>query len=163
MTRYLIDSNILITSFRSTYPMDIFTAFWEKILEQFCLGNILLIDRVHDELIAGDDILKDWIIENEQDITVLCSDDVNIISEYSEIMQQVMDDDGYSLAAKEEFADVADSWLIAHAKCNDYIIVTEETYQRNIRRKVKIPNECIRNNVDFIKTVDLLRNLGIRI
>ncbi len=163
MTKYLIDTNVLITAYRSTYPMDVFEAFWENILKYFKTGEILLIDMVYNEIVAGDDFLKEWIEENKDSITILSSDESLVIEEYSNVIQVVMDESNYSVSAKEDFADIADSWLIAHAKCNGYTIVTEETYQSSIHRKVKIPNECIRHDINFIKTIDLLRVLKIKI
>jgi len=162
MSKYLLDSNILITAYRRTYPMDIFPSFWENLLEQFENGNISLIDIVFEELILGEDSLRDWLLENESKITIHASDDLDVIEEYSSIIQNVMDEKQYYLAAKEEFADVADSWLIAHAKAKGCIIVTEETFQKAVKRRVKIPNECKRNGVGFITTTQLLRKLDMK-
>ncbi len=40
------------------------------------------------------------------------------------------------------YDEVADSWLCAHALTFSYTIVTEETHERDSKRKVKIPNMC---------------------
>ncbi|HHX50557.1 MAG TPA: DUF4411 family protein [Clostridia bacterium] len=40
-------------------------------------------------------------------------------------------------SAKNEFADIADSWLCALAMTYNYVIVTQETYKPDIKKRLK--------------------------
>ena len=46
----------------------------------------------------------------------------------------------------------ADSGLL-HAHANNYIIVTEEVYDKNIKRRIKIPNVCRKHDIKCINTL----------
>ena len=68
--------------------------------------------------------------------------------------------------AKEEFADEskADAWLVAHALATKRIVVTEEKFGRDIKKRIPIPNVCKEFDIRYmihIDTFDMLRNLGI--
>ncbi len=65
--------------------------------------------------------------------------------------------------AKAEFATVADGWLVAFARARNYAVVTHETFDANIRRRIKIPNVCQAFHVPFFDTFQMLRNLSIRL
>ena len=77
-------------------------------------------------------------------------------------IEWVQNDAQYTEAAKVEFANVADGWVVAYAKENALIVVTEEVHNRDIKRKVPIPNLCIRFDVEYMNTINMLRELGIR-
>lgn len=47
-------------------------------------------------------------------------------------------------------------------KAEGLIIVTDELYDADIRKKVKIPNVCRQFAVECINTFAMLRELGIR-
>lgn len=74
-----------------------------------------------------------------------------------------MQETQFTDSAKSEFASVADSWLIACAKAFNYILVTHEEYDPNIKKRIPIPNACRAFNIDFINTFEMLRRLNIRI
>lgn len=68
----------------------------------------------------------------------------------------------FSPQAKDEFSRGADGWLIAYAKVHDAILVTLETYQQNVRRRVPIPNVCYQFGVARVDTFEMLRKLNVR-
>ena len=103
---------------------------------------------------SGDDELSEWIIENESQFAILESDNQELTSVYSEVIQKVVDNLQYTESAKYDFANVADSWIIAHAIRNSLTIVTMETKADvNCKKRVKIPNVCSEFDV---KCIDLL-------
>ena len=64
-------------------------------------------------------------------------------------------------AAKHEFASAADGWLAAHAKVHGAVLVTNEVFDANVRRRVPLPNLCKQFDVDYGNTIDMLRGLGV--
>jgi len=66
--------------------------------------------------------------------------------------------------AKDEFARVenADAWIISCAKVYNYIIVTQEVFDLNIKKKIPIPNVCNEYNIKFIDTFQMLRELNFK-
>ena len=57
------------------------------------------------------------------------------------------------------WASVADGWLIAYAKVNGLVLATHETYEPNVKNRVKIPNVCLEFDVDYVDTLDMLVDL----
>ena len=163
MDKFIIDANVLISAYRRNYPMDIIPSFWEKILEQAKIQTFFLIDEVLTEILVGEDELSSWILENIDSFTILKSDEDIVITEYRTLIQGVMDNPKYRYKAKSDFASVADSWLIAHAKARNLVIVTEEVFDSNSRKRVLIPNVCYDLGVGYINTVALLRALKIKL
>ena len=70
--------------------------------------------------------------------------------------------DFYKRSAIQEFlaTDLPDPWLVAHAKANNYTIVTYEKSEPNRKSRIKIPEVCNQFGVRYINTVDLLRELN---
>lgn len=64
-------------------------------------------------------------------------------------------------AAKEEFATVADAWLIAHAHAMGATVVTLEVFNPDIKKKIPIPNVCREFGVEAIDTFEMMRRLGM--
>ncbi len=60
MTAYLIDSNVFIQAKNLHYGFDFCPAFWNWLVEQNDAGTVASIDKVADELQAGDDELAEW-------------------------------------------------------------------------------------------------------
>ena len=110
--------------------------FWRQFLEKID-GKVVLIDKVKEEIFSGDDQLSDWLRENQACFIQKNMSDIEVINAYSRIIQHVADNPHYSEAAKEEFARVADSWICAHALAHKYVVVTEEAYDPNSKKKSK--------------------------
>ena len=60
MTAYLMDSNVFIQAKNLHYGFDFCPAFWDWLVEQSGTGNVASIEKVADELQAGDDELAEW-------------------------------------------------------------------------------------------------------
>jgi hypothetical protein len=69
----------------------------------------------------------------------------------------------YRAEAKELFLAGADPWLIAYAKTHGHTLVSQEQGAPNSGRSVKIPDMCGAVVVPCMRTVDLLRALGVRL
>lgn len=57
---YLLDSNVFIQANRLHYGMDFCPAFWDWLDEQSREGVVFSIEKVAEELQAGDDELSEW-------------------------------------------------------------------------------------------------------
>lgn len=71
----------------------------------------------------------------------------------------------YNKHAKEKFAasDKADAWLIAHALANKRVIVTEERLNKDIKRRIPIPNVCKSFKIEYADTFQMLHDLKIKL
>ena len=69
------------------------------------------------------------------------------------------------MSAKNEFAseDKADPWLIAHAIVTGRVVVTEEVFNHDIKRKIPIPNVCKEFDVPYMNTFQMLHELEIKL
>lgn len=112
--------------------------------------------KVYDELVAGNDDLADWIRDRKNDGRFLEVSDPETQKRFAAIAQHVQSAT-YHEPAKAKFLDSADPWLIAKASVVGARVVTHEKLDRNIRRRVPIPNVCGVMGVDYTDTFDLLR------
>jgi hypothetical protein len=158
--RFLLDANVLITAHRLYYAFDIAPGFWRVLIEQAEKGHIISIDRVRDELIASKDALSNWV-RSAFGPWFMSTDDEEVFQSYEEIINWSMEQDQFLDYAKAEFASVADSWLIAYAKAYGCTVVTNETYNKEIRRKIQIPNVCEAFGIEYMNTFEMLRKLKV--
>ena len=156
--KYLFDTNIFITAKNTYYAMDIAKTFWEYLERDDINTKIMIIDMVYKEIKRGKDELATWMTKTFRNKIILSSSDA-IITNYKHISEAISQNDSYTKDAKNEFARVADSWLIAHAyHNNNCYIVTNETYDANIKRRIKIPNVCKLFNIQCIDLFQFMRN-----
>lgn len=159
---YLLDANIFVQASRRYYAFDIAPTFWEKLIEHAVGGRIRSIDRVQTELVRGNDDLASWA-EKEFSTYFERTDRNEIVEVYQAIISWVQQHPQFHDSAKANFASGADGWLIACAKVQNYIIVTQEQFNPQIKRKVPIPNVCDEFSVATIDTFTMLRALEIRL
>lgn len=160
---YLLDSNIFIQAKNIQYPFDIFPGFWEWLERDISNGLIHSIDPVFKELMKGKDDLQEWISKYKDTGCFLKVDDEDTQNAYKKIVNWVYSpNSNYTETAKNEFLSVADSWIIAKAIVNNCSIVTLEKFDPNIKKRIKIPNVCKQFNVEYINTIDLLREMNIK-
>ncbi len=158
---FLLDANVFIEASHRYYAFDLAPRFWNSLVEHSKQGELLSIDRVKKELMRGKDELADWAIGPFQHAFVSTDDEV-VTQAYSAIMRWVNDQKQFLRAAKADFADGADGWLIAYAKTFGYTVVTHEELAPDVRRRVPIPNVCRAFSVPYQDTFSMLRVLGIR-
>lgn len=161
--KYVLDSNVFIQAARTFYAFDIAAPFWEGLLSYAEAEILCSIDKVKDELKTGKDLLSDWASNEFNDYFVSTKDN-DIIQQYGLIVQWAQSQTQYKTTAKNEFmqADYADPWVIAFAKVNDLIIVTQESLNREIKNKIPIPNVCEAFDVEYCDLMQLLRDQGFK-
>ncbi len=158
--KFLLDANVLIAAHHDYYAPDLCPGFWEC-LQHYCnAGRLLSIDRVRDE-ITGPELLVQWMTQIPASIFVP-TDEQRVVDSFGEMMAWVQGNDQFLIEAKEEFARVADGWLAAYASEYDVVVVTNEAFNPNVRRKVPLPNLCLQFGIRCIDTYSMLRELGVR-
>lgn len=162
--RYLLDSDVLISAKKSWLDPKIAPAFWSWIIEGHNQGYFYSIDKVADELKEGnkDDFLYIFAIDHES--LFLSSDEISCITEYAKlqtwantIWTQSKKPNNTSKAI-EAFATSkkADAFLVAYAKANDFLVVTNEISNMNDQTNVKLPDAANSCGVKTINLYDLL-------
>lgn len=158
---YLLDTNIFITHKNST-PLDVYPSFWRTLSELAQAGIIRSVGKVKEELDKCSDELTEWVNNNlpkdffipEGAATFNALSTVSMWTNTSEI---------FTSAAKATFLSVADSWIVAEALAQGYVVVTFETSDPTCRRRVKIPDVCNALGVAYCTPNEMLRKLKISI
>jgi len=159
--RYVLDASVFIEAARRYYALDFAPRFWESLVDHARDGRVMSIDRVQQELGRGNDDLAAWA--NGYFSSAFTSTAApNVIDAYREMMAWVQSQDQFFDAAKADFAAGADGWLVAYARANGCVVVTQEVHSPDVRRKVPIPNLCEAFDVRWVDTFAMLRNLGVR-
>ena len=153
MTRYLLDANIFIQAKNLHYGFDFCPAFWDWLAAQNAGGLVGSIEKVSDELVGAGDDLADWAQARGRDF-FLAPDDT-VVPALSEVSTWATGQN-YEASAIATFLQVADYWLVAHAKAHRGIVVTHEVPSESVR-KIKIPNACIGLGIGCITPYEMLR------
>lgn len=154
---YLLDTNIFIRC-KNEMPMDIYHGFWQRLAELAQQGHIHSSVKVKEEINKGNDNLKQWCIDNLPKGFFLPFDSY---SEYGTLMTWANTSPVFSTAAKQEFATVADAFIVATAASLGMKVVTFETSDPNCKKRVKIPDACIALGVEYCSLNDVLHELGV--
>jgi hypothetical protein len=163
MSVYVVDSNFFIQAHRIIYPLDIAVSFWEKVSYLAQEGLIISIDKVKNEIYQNDDELKVWCESNLPED--FFKDTSELIPEYSQVANwAISKSDHYLPKALDEFldADEADAWLVAYGLKHSCPITTYEKSQREMKRKIKIPEPCDTLGVTYVDTIEMFRQLGVQ-
>ena len=158
-TKYLLDANVFIEAKRRYYTFDICPGFWDCLKGHNNNDLLCSIDRVKNELTAGNDDLAEWAKNTIDPIFFDSSNQPETITEYGDMVAWVYSQSQFTQAAKDEFANVPDAWLIAHAKAHDFTLVTHEVYNSAIKRKVPMPNVCNAFGVEYANAFEMLSDL----
>ena len=157
--KHLLDANVFIEAKRRYYAFDLCPGFWECLVWHHQEACVQSIDRVKRELELGGDDLQEWVASAMPATCFVSSDDPSVISQFSQMLTWVQGQAQFSPEAKAEFAAKADGWLIAHAKARNLVLVTQEVFARDARRKVPMPNVCEAFDVAYVDTFTMLRDL----
>ena len=153
MTGYLLDANIFIQAKNLHYGFDFCPAFWDWLVVQNEAGKVASIEKVGDELRAGNDALATWAAERG-DAFFLRPDEA-VVPALGTVSHWA-NGSGYQAAAVATFLQLADYWLVAHALAYSCTVVTHEVPADTIY-KIKIPNACIGLGLRCMNPYDMLR------
>lgn len=157
--RYVLDSNVLITASNTYYGFDLCPGFWSALLRAHAARRVVSIDKVKAEIAPINDGLKEWATKTVPKDFFKKTEDVAVIRAFSAMLVWVQSQTQFTPAAKAEFANVADGWVIAYANANHLVVVTHEEFAPDAKKKVPMPNLCVKFGVEYANTFEMLRDL----
>ena len=150
---YLLDANVFIQAKNLHYGLDFCPAFWDWLVENNARQKVFSIEKVWDEIQAGNDELSEWA--DKQGPEFFLKPDSVMLSALGDVSSWATDQ-GYDPAAVNTFFQVADYYLVAFAIAHKYTIVTHEIASSSTK-KVKIPNACIGLEIKCVTPYEMLR------
>lgn len=158
---YLLDTNIFITS-KNELPCDVWPSFWKQMAALMQGGKVLTSVKVKEEIERGKDELTQWM-KNNAKAGFYCSIDSEILCKYAEVQNWAKSIGRFTSVALNNFANVADAYLVATAAAKGWKLVTYETSDINCKKRVKIPDACNALLVSCCDVNTMFRELGVRI
>lgn len=155
---YLLDANVFIQAKNLHYGFDFCPAFWDWLDWANQHGLVFSVERVLDELIAGNDELAQWARQRTD--SLFLSPDPPVLAAFGTVSQWVNSQD-YEPTAIRTFFQIADYYLVAHALAHRFTVVTHEVSAATTKR-VKIPNVCSGLNIHHMTPYEMLRREGAR-
>ena len=150
---YILDADVFIRAKNLHYGFDFCPAFWEWLVAKNSAGRLFSIEKVGDEIQAVADELSGWAEARgpgfflRPDTTVFPA--LATVSNWATGQQ-------YEPSAVSAFLQVADYYLVAHAKAGNHTVVTHEIPSASTR-KIKIPDACIGLGIKFMTPYEMLR------
>ena len=150
---YLLDANVFMSAKNLHYGLDFCPAFWDWLAQRGNTGAVFSIDKVADEIEAGQDELSDWARNHGHALfrrtPPALAPQFTQVSTWSTEQQ-------YTPAAINTFLQAADFYLLAHALAGNHVVVTHEV-PSNSPGRIKIPNACVGLGVRFMTPYQMLR------
>lgn len=158
---YLFDTSIFIRS-KNEMPSDVWPTFWSKMSALINSGEVFTSEKVKEEIERGNDELVQWLKDNAPSSFYFPTDD-DVMSKYGEVQRWASGTGRFTPSALNEFASVADAFLVATAAAKNMVVVTYETPAPNSIRRVKIPDACTAMGVRYCDLNTALKELGVQI
>ena len=164
MEKYLLDTNIYMDCYDRFYLPAHFPTFWNNFITH--MNEFVAIPKVVLDEIKQDFWVKEWIADH---FTADVINHTNYGLEFQQILAHIQSQTHYTDDVLINWAreKIADTWLLAIAKKENFIIVTEERTNPNLHtnpnpsKVAKIPDvarelgiECINRN-EFFARIDL--------
>lgn len=143
-------------------PMDTWPTFWTKFAEMMRANHFFTSTKVKEEIKRGKDNLMEWM-NSHSDKSFFIRVDDDILKCYQKAQDWVAGNPIYTEAARNEFATVADAYIIATAAARDMTLMTFEKSDPLCKRRVLIPDVCMALDVRCCDLNTALRELDIQI
>jgi len=150
---YLLDANVFMSANNLHYGLDFCPAFWDWLAHKGHTAAVSSIDKVADEIEAGQDALSDWARVDGQ--ALFRRTPPTLAPQFSQVSAWATGQQ-YTPAAINTFLQAADFYLIAHALAHQHVVVTHEV-PSNSPARIKIPNACVGLGVRFMTPFQMLR------
>ena len=150
---YLLDTDVFIQAKNLHYGFDFCPAFWEWLVKQNTSKRVFSIDKVADEIAAGDDDLKAWT--QKQSVGFFLMTDANITAQFDKVNAWA-NSQNYEQGAINTFLQGADYYLVAHALAGKCVVVTHEVLSNSTKR-IKLPNVCAGLGLRYMNPYEMLR------
>ncbi|MBI4570184.1 MAG: DUF4411 family protein [Planctomycetes bacterium] len=160
---YLLDADVFIRAKRDHYRFNFCPAFWEWIGKAHEAGKVFSIEKVRDELTAGNDELAPWARALPPSFFIVADSTVSVaattVSKWANSPRL-----RYTPQAVYEFLQSADYWLVSQAlaKGKGWKVVTHEVSAPGAKSHVKIPDACIGVGGVSISPFQMLEDEGSR-
>lgn len=155
---YLLDADVFIQAKNLHYGFDFCPAFWEWLVEQNTSKRVFSIDKVADEIAAGNDDLKAWAQKQGADFFLMT--DANVTAQFGKVSAWA-NSQNYEQGAINKFLQAADYYLVAHALAGKCVVVTHEV-RANSNNKIKLPNICAGLGLRCMNPYEMLRRENAR-
>ncbi len=140
--KYVFDSDTLIDLFRHYY-LERFPSLWEKFDAMVSDGRIVSVREVYNEIEGHGDRLSEWASSNKDFFCIPAKDELDFVREIFEVNHfQTLIQKKQQLSGKP----VADPFVIAKAKADGCMVVTQEKFKENV---AKIPNVGEHFNIPY--------------
>lgn len=156
----VLDANVFMASHNGPYAPNLCPGFWDC-LSYYCrTGQVASIDRVRRE-ITGPPELVQWVGQAPDGLFAVSAEPA-VVAVFGKMMNWVQQNPQFFDAAKAEFAEVADGWLAAYARVRNAVVVTNEVFEPEIKKRVKLPNVCRQFGVRYQDTYAMLSDLNVQ-
>ncbi len=149
---YLLDANVFIQAKNLHYGFDFCPAFWDWLGQEHSAEKVHSVEKVFDEIKAGDDELTEWAQARPEFFLI---PDEPVVPSLQTVSNWAAAAD-YEPAAVNTFLQGGDYYLVAHAHAHGLTVVTHET-PANSAKRIKIPNACIALKVKCMNPYEMLR------
>lgn len=163
---HIFDTNTFSEAHKLYYPLDVVVSYWRWVEEAAREGHIASIERVRDELTAGDPNgerypLARWALDMPSAFWLpLGSTGTTHLREIAGWANQP--ERIYSTQAVSGFMGSTDLFLVAQCIEVGATLVTREVSDPACKRRVKIPDVCLAFGVECIDPFTAYRRLGMR-
>jgi hypothetical protein len=151
---YLLDANVFIQAKNLHYGFDFCPAFWDWLIAYNNVGQVFSIEKVGDDLAAGNDELSVWAAQRGPGFFL--KPEAPVLPALAKVSTWAASQN-YEPAAVSTFLQVSDYYLIAHALAHGHLVVTHEVPAASTK-KIKIPNACIGMGVKCMTPYEMLRH-----
>jgi len=150
---YLLDADVFIRAKNLHYGLDFCPAFWDWLIESNKAKQVFSIEKVGDELEAGNDDLASWAIQRRAGFFL--KPDTTIVPALGRVSTWAIGQ-RYEPAAVSIFLQVADYYLVAQALAHGQTLVTHEIASTSTKR-IKIPDTCLGLGIKCMTPYEMLR------
>jgi len=150
---YLLDANVFMQAKNLYYGLDFCPAFWDWLIAANAASKAYSIEKVADEIAAGDDELADWA--QQRGPGFFLGPDTQMLPGLSAVSKWATSQK-YEAAAVNTFLQVADYYLVAYALAHGHSVITHEVVS-STTKKIKIPNACIGLGIKCMTVFEMLR------
>jgi hypothetical protein len=151
---YLLDANVFMQAKNLHYGLDFCPAFWDWLIEGNAAKRVFSIEKVGDEIDAGDDDLSLWAAQRGADFFL--KPDPAVLPALGSVSRWATSQ-RYEPAAVNTFLQMADYYLVAHALAHGHTLVTHEIASASTK-KIKLPNACIGLGIKCMTPFEMLRH-----
>jgi hypothetical protein len=155
--RFCLDTSFLINGWHKRYRIDVFPSLWDTLSVLMQAGTVFSCHDVYLELQHQDDELLVWAKERAAAFEKPTEE---VLAELARIMGRFS-----NFAAQGGAKNRADPFVIAHARVDGAIVVTDEQWadRQKATKPPKVPNACDALGVSWMRPIDFLGAIDIKL